>query len=313
MQDEEYVRTMKSTIVRSERAPRSPRLLRVAGAVASALAPTPTARVAARAFLMAPRSGVPAREAAALASARSVELTLAGGRVRTWAWGSGPSVLLVHGWGGRGAQLAAFVDPLLARGFSVVTLDAPGHGASDGRATTVPQMIAAVRMVAAAHAPVRSVVAHSLGAVVAAGAMAAGLALDAAVFVAPPADVFGPAARFAAELGLSPRVLEKMRGCIEERVGVPWSAFDLVRLAPSLRAPLLVFHDRGDGEIPWQCGAQVAHAWPQARLETTDGLGHRRIVRDPAVVTETAAFIAAHAVVERGGRRRQATLVPVTV
>jgi pimeloyl-ACP methyl ester carboxylesterase len=313
MQDEEYVRAMKSTIVRSEIGPRSLRLLRVAGTMASALMPALTARMAARAFLTAPRSVVPDREAAALATAQPAELLMDGGRVRTWVWGSGPSVLLVHGWGGRGAQLAAFVEPLLARGFGVLTLDAPGHGASDGRETTIPQMIAAVRMVAAAHAPVRAVVAHSLGAVVAAGAIAAGLAPEAVVFVAPPADVFGPAARFAAELGLSPRVLDMMRRRIEARVGVPWSAFDLVRLAPSLRAPLLVFHDRGDGEIAWQCGAQVAYAWPQGRLETTDGLGHRRIVRDPKVVTEAAAFIAGHAVVERAGRRRQAALVPVAV
>jgi len=121
------------------------------------------------------------------------------------------------------------------------------------------------------------------------------------VFIAPPADLLGPSARFAAELGLSPRVRDLMQRHIEQRVGVPWSTFDLVRLAPSLRVPLLVFHDRGDGEIPWQCGALVAQAWPGARLETTDGLGHRRILRDPTVVAEAASFIAAH-----GAWRRRA-------
>jgi len=55
-------------------------------------------------------------------------------------------VLLVHGWGGRGAQLASFVEPLVARGFSVLTFDAPGHGASaarwDGLADVALQPIA---------------------------------------------------------------------------------------------------------------------------------------------------------------------------
>jgi pimeloyl-ACP methyl ester carboxylesterase len=313
MHDCDYVRAMKSTIVRSERFPRSPRLVRAAGATLSALAPTLAARLSTRAFLTPPRYAAPARESAALATARPGELRVDGKRVRTWSWGSGPTILLVHGWGGRGAQLASFVEPLLARGFGVTALDAPAHGASDGRQTTIPQMTSAVHTVATAHGPVRGLVAHSIGAVVAARAMAGGLPTEAAVFLAPPTDLLTPAARFAAELGLSPRVLDLMRRRVEERVGLPWSTFDLVRLAPGLRAPLLVFHDRGDGEIPWQCGSQVAQAWPGARLETTDGLGHRRILRDGAVVAEAAAFIAAHALAAHIARRRHAPLRPEVV
>src|SRR5262249_24762467 len=49
-------------------------------------------------------------------------------------WQSGPAaapaVLLVHGWGGRGVQMGAFVEPLRARGYRVVWFDQPGHGAS---------------------------------------------------------------------------------------------------------------------------------------------------------------------------------------
>jgi pimeloyl-ACP methyl ester carboxylesterase len=313
MHDCEYVRAMKSTIVRSERSPQSPRLVRAAGATLSALAPTLAARLAARAFLTPPRAEAPARESAALATARPGELRVDGKRVCTWSWGTGPTVLLVHGWGGRGAQLASFVEPLVARGFGVTALDAPAHGGSDGRQTTIPQMTSALHTVAAAHGPVRGLVAHSLGTVVATRAMAGGLSTEAAVFLAPPSDLLVPAARFATELGLSPRVLDLIRQRTEKRVGLPWSAFDLVRLAPRLRAPLLVFHDRGDGEIPWQSGSQVAQAWPGARLETTDGLGHRRILRDGAVVAEAAAFIAAHAVAAQGTRRRHAPLQPDVV
>src|SRR6266446_7365111 len=44
---------------------------------------------------------------------------------------------------------------------------------------------------------------------------------------------------------------------IEERVRRPWSAFDVVTLAPTLAMPLFVIHDRGDAEIPWQPLARV--------------------------------------------------------
>ena len=36
---------------------------------------------------------------------------------------------------------------------------------------------------------------------------------------------------------------------------------------------------------------RVAAAVPGARIELTEGLGHRRILRDPAVVTRAVAFV----------------------
>jgi pimeloyl-ACP methyl ester carboxylesterase len=295
MRDDEFLMLQKSTIVRSYREGLMSPLLRLLGAGLSRLAPRLAARVAARLFLAPPRRRPPGREAETLAAARPGTLRVEGQRVRTWAWGAGPAILLVHGWAGRGAQLGAFVAPLLARGFSVVTFDAPGHGASDGSEANLVRSAAAIRTVAAAHGPLVGLVAHSVGAVAAARAMYEGLAAGAAVFVAPPADVAGPAAWFAEALGLSPRARDLMRARVEARVGVPWSAFEVARLAPALTSPLLVLHDRGDGEVPWQNGAVVARAWPGARLEATDGLGHRRILRDPGVVAAAVAFLSAHA------------------
>jgi len=55
----------------------------------------------------------------------------------------------LHGWGGRSDQLAAFVPPLLAAGFSVVAPDAPGHGDSTGGASSVLAFADALEAVAA--------------------------------------------------------------------------------------------------------------------------------------------------------------------
>src|SRR5690349_4154288 len=58
-------------------------------------------------------------------------------RVRSYRWGEGPVALLVHGWGGDAGQMTPFVEPLLEAGFAVVAFDAPGHGRSEGRATSL--------------------------------------------------------------------------------------------------------------------------------------------------------------------------------
>jgi hypothetical protein len=46
--------------------------------------------------------------------------------------------------------------------------------------------------------------------------------------------------------------------------------------------------------IPWKQGNAVAQHWPGARLLTTQGLGHRRILQDAAVTAAAAAFITEH-------------------
>jgi pimeloyl-ACP methyl ester carboxylesterase len=235
----------------------------------------------------------PAAELALLAIARARPMYVDGRRLEVWTWGSGPSVLLVHGWGGRGAQLGSFVEPLVARGFSVVTFDAPAHGAAVGGQVTIPEIAAAVRAVGESVGPLAGMIAHSMGGACAALALADGLQAGAAVFVAPPADLVGPAARFTETLGYSREVGEAMRARLERRVGRPVSAFDVTEIARPLRTPLLVVHDRGDAEIPWQHGRVVTRAWRNAELLLTDGLGHRRILRDPDVVATAVAFIAA--------------------
>ena len=44
-------------------------------------------------------------------------------------WGSGPDLLIVHGWGMHGGLLKDFADQL-SRDFSITLLDLPGHGFS---------------------------------------------------------------------------------------------------------------------------------------------------------------------------------------
>ena len=54
---------------------------------------------------------------------------------------------------------------------------------------------------------------------------------------------------------------------------------------------LLVFHDHDDREVPFAHGDRLAATWPDAELRTTEGLGHRRILRDPDVLAEAVAFV----------------------
>ena len=212
-------------------------------------------------------------------------------------WGEGPAVYLVHGWGGWRWQLDGFVAPLVEAGYRVVAFDAPSHGGSDpgpegpGR-STILEFADALAAVVAEGGPAHAVIAHSLGATAAAFAIGGGLAVERAAFLAPMADPLPYTRTFAGRLGFGDRVRTRLVDRIERRVGLPLSAFDVPALAGQVPTPpLLLVHDRLDAETGWSDSAAIAASWPRSRLVTTSGLGHRRILRAPAVIAEVTGFV----------------------
>jgi pimeloyl-ACP methyl ester carboxylesterase len=255
-------------------------------------APGVGAALAERLFFTPPRTTLTPPIRDVLAAGRRFHVTVDDARVAAWTWGHGPAVALVHGWGGRGGRLAAtFVEPLVASGCSVVTFDAPGHGASEGKLSSMPQVARALRAIADATGSIHAILAHSMGGSASTLAMSGGLQVERAVFIAPAADPARFAAEFANTLGLSPAALARMQRRSEARLRFRWSDLNVPRMAARLSAPLLVLHDRDDATVPWEEGAEIAAAWPGAVLVTTTGLGHREIVHDPGVVAKAVAFI----------------------
>ncbi|HRC85796.1 MAG TPA: alpha/beta fold hydrolase [Thermoanaerobaculia bacterium] len=232
------------------------------------------------------------RGEALLSTAEPLRLSLAGRPLAAWRWGQGPAVLLQHGWAGQGAQLTAFVEPLLEQGLSVATFDAPGHGRSGRGLSSLVQFAQALEKVAQAVGPVHGVVAHSLGAAGVAFALRHGLPARRIVFLAPAADPPAWIHAQAPELGISPTVLGRLRRRSERRLGVSWDEVKVPEMAATFRTPLLIFHDSGDRQVPFSEGTAIAASWPEARLVATEGLGHNRLLRDPEVVAEAVEFLA---------------------
>lgn len=259
-----------------------------------AVAPQLVGAWAAARFFSPARRRRPAWEAAHLASARRGLVRAPEGALPTWTWGAGPSVLLVHGWEGRGSQLAAVVDALVAEGRSVVAFDAPGHGDAPGHSTSVVDLARALTLVATQTPDVEAIVAHSLGAAATMVALARAELARKAVFIAPPLAAAPWADGFARRLGLPERVERAFRRGLVERLGVPVETIDARVLRPLGAVELLVVHDATDREVPLELGREVASAWG-GRLVETRGLGHRRILRSARLAEELVGFLVGRA------------------
>jgi len=278
-------------------------LARTGLALAERAAPGLGARAAVRMLMTLPRA-VPGRSAAMPEGDRQrVNLPgSAAASIVTEAWGEGPAVYLLHGWGGDRTSWRRFVGPLTRAGFRAVTLDAPGHGDSGPGAygpgrTLLPEMITALRAAAVHHGPAHAVVAHSMGGLAAAVACLDGLPAARLVLIAPMPDVPSAIQVFVEAAGTGKRIRARMPRALERLVRMPLSHFDAVqRSAEEETLPAaLVIHDGGDRRVPFGLGARLAAAWPCARLHVTRGLGHHRILQDDGVVAASVDFLAAGA------------------
>lgn len=280
----------KSTIVRMKTAAR-----RAAFRVADIVAPAVAARIARDLWFAVPPR-LPATTPPTGGEAFEVESL--GAAVRGHVWGAGPTVYLVHGWGGRGSQLGSFVEPLLGEGYRVVMFDAPAHGDSEpgpagpGRTHGV-ELGKALDAVFARFGPAEAVIAHSLGAISTYLTLRFGwMSTRRLVLIAPMGAAEPLFDRLQRALGFGARTRRAFDRLLEEFVGVPMVEFDAVFQAAQVEpVPTLVVHDRGDRQTPYADSARLVASLPDARLVTTEGLGHRRILEDPAVVRETLGFL----------------------
>jgi pimeloyl-ACP methyl ester carboxylesterase len=278
-----------STIVRTDN-PMLP-LLRAYFAVASWVAPDVAQRHAERLFTQPPRYSGRVRISA---DARRDTVRTGAHSLAVWQKGpiGAPAVLLAHGWGGRGAQMTSFVAPLVARGFRVVWFDQPGHGESGGGAVALPDFAHAIHALARTHGPFAVAVGHSLGAAALGIALRSGLSLDRVVLVSAPASLGEHTHNFARLIGITPAIRDAMRARLECRYGVRFADIDRVDDLARLALPALFVHDRDDRDVPYAHALTLSARMRDARLVTTYGFGHRRLLREPAVVQAIVDFVA---------------------
>lgn len=201
-----------------------------------------------------------------------------------------PQVLLTHGWGGWGLQMATIADALSAAGWAVVVIDQPGHGRSAAWSSTLPQFVRALGYATARLGRVEAMVGHSMGGAAACIAAANGLALRKLALVSAPVSVLEATHDYATAFGLRDSVRAAMVSYLEAREGMVFERLGAHHTAPKVGAPTLVVHDHDDTTVPYGAAQALMQSLPDARLYSTRGLGHRRVLKDPGVIEQLVRF-----------------------
>lgn len=254
-------------------------LIRGVNATLGRLAPYTVARRMRRQF-MTPRN-LPPREWEMPLLGSSERITLRFG-LSALRWGSGPTVLLMHGWEGRPTQFASLIEALVAAGYGVVALDGPAHGRSPGREANVVLFARALLEAAGELPPLHAVIGHSMGGASVLLASQMGLRAKALVSISAPSRILGPLRSFARFMGLPPKARAHFVSQVESHAGIPAAHLDVQRY--QLDIPGLVVHAEDDPVVPASDAQTIHDAWFDSQLLRLEQGGHQRLLADSRVI-----------------------------
>jgi len=227
------------------------------------------------------------------AETHALEVKSIGKKIKVYRWGNGgKKVLVIHGWGGHGTSLWKLIRRLVKEGYEVVSFDAPAHGQSPTRSTLMLEFIESIRAVDKAFGPFYAAVGHSMGGISALNAAGShDFSPEKLVVVGIPDSIERIFYEFAAALGLSPEVAKINIDYLEDIYGMNIHKISGSHNAARLDIPVLIIHDKDDKEVPYTEAVNIAKHLKKGELVLTEGLGHRRIIRDPAILKKILDFL----------------------
>lgn len=207
------------------------------------------------------------------------------------------TVLVIHGWRSRTEHMRMLVDGFRTAGVRVISIDLPGHGASSGRRLNLANAVASAQAADQWFGPFAGIVGHSFGGAVAVNAAVGSIRgvekvrAGRLVLIAAPSSMPMIFADFGRFLNLGPRTQTAIAAIVERIAGRPLEAYaGQVQLAEHAH-DTLVLHAADDREVPPVHAEGYAKAGPHVRLAWVNGLGHRRVLADAAVVVQAVDFV----------------------
>lgn len=224
---------------------------------------------------------------------KEFQIKVNGKSIKSWKWGNGPSILFVHGWGGRGIQFHHFIVQTLAKGYSVISFDAPGHGSSEGQYSNYFEFSDAVKFFIKRKEELNIVglVGHSFGGAAIINSLFKTQIKLPAVLISPIFHLKETFISAFTKQGIPLTIYHEIRDRLNAKYNSDFEKENPANLLNSIDQKLLVFHDRDDRYVPFSQTFQLTDSMENIQLISTRDLGHKRILSNHIVIVEVIDHI----------------------
>lgn len=249
-------------------------------------------RLAYHLWITPPRTKISEKEQEFVKSADSRFLTIKDLKIKVWSWGKGPTVLFIHGWGGRGLQVSGFIKSLNNAGFNVMSFDMPAHGQSSGARTNGIEIVEIIDEVVKQIDNPHGIITHSFGGILIGNYYNERFPFKKIVMICPPATLNTAFNQFTTTLQLPQTVQEYIVKILKNNFGQDvFERFSLLKNGTKIIQPVLVVHDKQDNIVPYQEGLEIVEILKEGDFYQTNELGHQKILYDKTVIERILQFI----------------------
>ena len=245
-------------------------------------------------FRTPPKFKIPEREAMMRESAKKeiISIPSIDKEIMVYEYGySKQKVLLVHGWSGRGTQLYDIADNILENRMMVVSFDAPAHGLSKGDTTNFPEYVAAINYVNEIYGPFEAAIGHSFGGVSLLATLKGNNFVKKLIVIGIDCSINNVIDNFVKKLQLKQKVATKIKKHLTTLFKEDIESVSPCETAKNTLIPTLVLHDTMDVDVDVSNAYKIRQNLVKGELLVTNGLGHRRILRNKKVINRIIDFI----------------------
>lgn len=193
-------------------------------------------------------------------------------------WGNGPTnILFLHGWMSHSQRWRSYVAELDLSEFTVYALDAPGHGASEGKKLNLEIYRKSVEAALQHIGKVKTLVCHSFGNLATAYQylLKNGLPVEEFVMMGAPSGMDAIFDYFQSVLGLSKKAIENLKIEVDALLKLPHEELMMENFFKKVEKFVLVIHEKTDRITPFQPIEKAVKTNENIKSLYTSGLDHK--------------------------------------
>jgi esterase/lipase len=210
---------------------------------------------------------------------------------QTYIWeGDEKIIFLLHGWESNTMRWKKLLPHLITTGHTIIAIDAPAHGLSEGKEFNVIRYADSINIVAKKYSP-NFIIGHSIGGKTSLYYQATfqNPTVEKMVLLGAPSDYAIIFRNYVQLLSLNSRMEKLIHQHYWDRFQIKVAEFSAQYFAHTISAKGLLFHDVDDKVVLHVESKKINHYWKNSVLETTEGLGHS--LQNKAVYKKIVDFL----------------------
>jgi hypothetical protein len=210
-----------------------------------------------------------------------------------YSWGSGPLVVLVHGWGGRAAQMAPLAQQIAQYGFRAIALEVSGHGESAIRNTRWSYFLDDIKaLFEHLQEPVYALLGHSAGALaMMASRRLRGTEAEKYICICAPSHPYPPVQVVVRKLNPPGEVVERFMSYISDQFEQSWEELVSGSSYANISGEIMLFYDDEDRLVDLGNGERIRCWCPEAEFVKSSGYGHNRVLGSHELTASVVGFL----------------------